>query len=80
MTTFVLKFTDMATITINERTTKGKSLMEFLRKFEGEDFIEIEKEPTASLLEAIEEVKTGKTKECTNVGELFGKFRKKANV
>ena len=54
--------------------------MEFLRKFEGEGFVEIEKEPTASLLEAIDDVKAGKTKECTNVGEMFGKFRKKANV
>ena len=54
--------------------------MEFLRKFEGEGFVESEKEPTASLLEAIDDVKAGKTKECTNVGEMFGKFRKKANV
>lgn len=70
----------MATITIDERTTKGKSLMEFLRKFEGDGFINIEKEPTASLLEAIEEVKAGKTKECQNVGDLFRNLRKKANV
>jgi len=70
----------MATITINERTTKGKSLMEFLRKFEGDGFINIEKEPTASLLEAIKEVNAGKTKECQNIGNLFKEFRKKANV
>lgn len=70
----------MTTITINERTTKGKTLMDFLRKFEGEGFVEIEKEPTASLMEAIEEAKTGKTKECTNTKELFQKLRKKANV
>lgn len=70
----------MATITINEQTIKGKSLMEFLRKFEGEGFIEIEKEPTASLLEAIEEVKSGKTKECKDTKELFNKFRQKGNV
>jgi len=70
----------MATITINERTTKGKSLMEFLRKFEGDGFISIEKEPTASLLEAIKEVNAGKTKECKNVENLFKELRKKANV
>jgi hypothetical protein len=61
----------MATITINERTSKGKSLMEFLRKFEGEGFIEIEKEPTASLLEAIDEIKTGKIKECIDTKDLL---------
>ena len=37
----------MATFIINERTSKGKSLLEFLRKFEGENFIQIEKEPNA---------------------------------
>ena len=70
----------MATITINEQTIKGKSLMEFLRKFEGEGFIEIGKEPTASLLEAIEEVKSGNTKECKDRKEFFNKFRQKGNV
>ena len=77
---FVKKRVAMTTITINERTTKGKSLLAFLRKFEGEGFILIEKEPTASLLEAIEEAKTGKTKEIKDVGAYFNKVRKKANV
>lgn len=70
----------MTTITINDRTKKGKSLVEFLCKFEGEGFVQIEKEPTASLLEAINEAKTGKTKECKNTEDLFKKLRKRANV
>lgn len=70
----------MATVIINERTAKGKSLMEFLRKFEGEGFFEIEKEPTAALLEAIGDVKSGKTKEYKSTESLFRDLHKKANV
>ncbi len=29
----------MTTVIINDRTTKGKSLLQFLKKFEGENFI-----------------------------------------
>jgi len=70
----------MATVTINEKTIKGKSLLAFLRKFEGEGFLQIEKEPTASLMEAIIEAKTGKTKEIKDTAEYFNKVRKRANV
>ncbi len=70
----------MTTITINERTTKGKSLLNYLREFEGDGFLTIVKEPSASLEEAIEEAKTGKTMECKNTKELFKSLRKKANV
>ena len=31
----------MTTITINERTAKGKSLLEFLTKFQDENFVKI---------------------------------------
>lgn len=70
----------MTTITINERTTKGKTLLKYLRTLEGEGFIAIVKEPSASLAEAINEASTGKTKECTNTIDLFRNLRKKANV
>lgn len=70
----------MTTITINERTAKGKTLLEYLRKFEGEPFIKIEEKPNASLLKSIEEAKTGKTKEMKNTAEYFNKLRKRANV
>ena len=39
-----------------------------------------EKEPTAGLLEAINEAKTGKTKEMKNTEVYFKKLRKRANV
>ncbi len=70
----------MTTITINERTTKGKSLLKYLREFEDEGFISIVKEPSVSLSEAIEEARTGKTRECKSTKELFKNLRKKANV
>ncbi|MFA6402362.1 MAG: hypothetical protein WCX31_12175 [Salinivirgaceae bacterium] len=37
----------MTTITINERTAKGKSLLQFLSKFEGENFIQFENDPAS---------------------------------
>jgi hypothetical protein len=70
----------MTIITINERTTKGKSLVEFLRKFDGEGFVEIEKEPTASLKESMEEAKAGKINKYKSSEDLFKKLRKKNNV
>lgn len=70
----------MTTITINERTTKGKSLLKYLREFEGDGFLTIAKEPSASLMEAIEDVRTGKTKEYKSTKELFKTLRKKADV
>ncbi len=70
----------MTTIKINERTAKGRNLLKYLREFEGEGFITIVKEPSASLSEAIEEERTGKTKEYKNTKDLFKTLRKKANV
>lgn len=64
----------MATITINERTSKGKSLMEFLRKFEGESFIQIAKEPNDVTKRAISEVKKGRVTRCKNVSDLMDKL------
>ena len=64
----------MATISINERTSKGKSLMEFLRKFEGENFIHIEKEPNKETKRAIREVKKGNVIKTKNVSDLMDKL------
>ena len=66
--------TAMATITINERTSKGKSLLEFLRKFEGENFIQIEKEPNNETKRAISDVKKGKVTRTKNVADLLDKL------
>lgn len=64
----------MATITINERTSKGKSLMEFLRKFEGENFIQITKEPNEETKRAIKDVKKGNVTKTKNVADLMDKL------
>lgn len=64
----------MATVTINERTSKGKSLLEFLRKFEGENFIQIENEPNAETKRAINDVKKGKVTRTKNVADLMDKL------
>jgi len=70
----------MTTITINEKTTKGKSLVNFLRKFEGEGFVQIENEPTTTLQESMDEAKAGKINKYISTEELFKKLRKNANV
>ena len=64
----------MATVTINERTSKGKSLMEFLRKFEGDGFIQIEKEPNNETMKAINAVRNGKVTRTKNVADLMDKL------
>jgi hypothetical protein len=64
----------MATIIINERTAKGKSLMEFLRKFEGENFIHIAKEPNKETQKAINDVKMGKVTRAKSVADLMDKL------
>jgi len=53
----------MTTVTINERTSKGKMLLEILRKFEGEEFINFQKKPNIVTKRAISDVKKGKVTE-----------------
>lgn len=64
----------MPTITINERTSKGKSLLDFLRKFEGESFIQIEKEPNNGTKKAINDTKKGKVTGTKNVADFMDKL------
>lgn len=64
----------MTKVTIDERTSKGKSLLEFLRKFEGDSFIQIEKEPNAETKRAISDVKKGKVTRTKNVADLMDKL------
>lgn len=61
----------MTTVTINEHTAKGKSLLEFLRKFEGENFILIGDEPNAETLKSISEISQGKGKRHKSVDSLM---------
>jgi antitoxin component of RelBE/YafQ-DinJ toxin-antitoxin module len=69
----------MATITINERTAKGKSLVNFLKKFEGESFIVFEstnsKTPNAQTLKAIEDARAGKTIKFNDFNDYKAKTR-----
>lgn len=64
----------MATVTINERTSKGKLLMEILRKFENEGIISFEKKPNAKTKRAINDVKNGKVTKCDSVDDLMKKL------
>lgn len=65
----------MTTVIINERTTKGKKLLEFLKSFSGEKFIIIEKEPNATTIKAMEDIKKGKVTKAKNVDDLMNKLK-----
>ncbi len=66
----------MTTITINERTPKGKSLLEFLKKFQGESFIRFEeaKTPNKTTLKAMRDAEAGKVIKSANVDDLIKKL------
>ncbi|MDP3643622.1 MAG: hypothetical protein Q8S54_10595 [Bacteroidota bacterium] len=64
----------MTTIIVNERTAKGKSLLEFLSKFEDEKFIHIEKEPNSTTKKAIKEAREGKLIKCNTISDLMDKL------
>lgn len=50
----------MTTITINERTAKGRLLLSFLEKFDGENYIAISKTPNSETKKAIAEATSKK--------------------
>jgi hypothetical protein len=64
----------MTTVTINERTSKGKMLLEILRKFEGEEFINFQSKPNAETMRAIRDVKKGKVTVCESVDDMVKKL------
>lgn len=70
----------MTTVIINDRTAKGKSLLQFLKKFEGENFIHIGNEPNDETKEAIEDVRQGRVTSYKNSKELFDSLKKRSNV
>lgn len=65
----------MATIVINEKTAKGKTLIEFLRKFETENFIHFEPEPNETTRKAIIEAQQGKTVKFKNFDDYKAKTK-----
>ena len=64
----------MTTIIINERTEKGKSLLKFLEKFNGEEFIQIDKKPNRETARAIEDSRNGKVVKTKSVSDLMKKL------
>jgi hypothetical protein len=70
----------MTTVIINDRTAKGKSLIQFLKKFEGENFIYISNEPNEETKEAIEDARHGKVTSHKNSKELFDSLKSQADV
>jgi hypothetical protein len=64
----------MTTVTINERTSKGKMLLEILRKFEGEEFINFQSKPNAETMRAIRDAKKGKVTVCESVDDMMKKL------
>ncbi len=64
----------MTTVIINEQTEKGKSLLKFLEKFRGEEFIQIDKKPNRETVRAIEDSKKGKVVKSKNVRDLMDKL------
>lgn len=70
----------MTTVIINDRTAKGKSLIEFLKKFEGEDFIHFGENPNSETVAAINQAREGKLNSHKSSKELFASLRKKADV
>jgi len=70
----------MTTVIINEQTEKGKSLIEFLRKFEGEKFINFGYEPNEETKEAINEAREGNLNSYKNADELFASLKKQTDV
>jgi hypothetical protein len=68
---YICKKKGMTTIIINEHTEKGKSLLAFLEKFKGEDFVIIEKTPNKKTRRAINESMNGCGPGAKNLSDLM---------
>jgi DNA polymerase elongation subunit (family B) len=64
----------MTTITINEKTAKGKKLVEFLRNFKNDSFLTFHSEPNETTKKAIMDVRAGKVTKTKNVADLMKKL------
>jgi hypothetical protein len=65
----------MTTVIINEKTEKGKKLLDFLKSFSGERFIKIEKEPNETTKKAIQDAREGKLTKAKNVNDLMEQLK-----
>jgi hypothetical protein len=64
----------MTTVFIDENTEKGRSLLNFLKKFNNEDFIVIEDIPNKETKRAIQDSRKGKVTKTTSVSDLMDKL------
>jgi hypothetical protein len=64
----------MTTVIIDEKTTKGKRLLEFLKSFSNENFISIEKKPNETTKRAIRAAKEGRVTRAENLDDLMEKL------
>lgn len=64
----------MTTIIINDRSADAKKMIEYLKAQRYVTIVE-EKKPTAALLKAMAEAKTGKVTHAKNVTELLEKLK-----
>ena len=64
----------MTTVIIDEKTTKGKKLLDFLKSFSNEKFISIKKEPNETTKKAIRAAQKGKVTRAENVDDLMKKL------
>ena len=63
----------MTTVTINEKTEKGKKLVEYLKTL---DYVKFEGlKPSPELEEAIKEAKDGNVIKANNINELLAKLK-----
>ncbi|MCX6221298.1 MAG: hypothetical protein NTZ69_09925 [Bacteroidia bacterium] len=61
----------MITVKFNERTKKGKKLLEIIIDLEIKGYLTIERIPNAQLIKAINEAKEGKVTSWNNIEDLF---------
>jgi hypothetical protein len=70
---FATKIRAMTTVIINERTTKGKRLVEYLRTL---DYVRIQdRKPTPELEQAMKEAREGNVIRAKNTDELLRKLK-----
>jgi hypothetical protein len=67
------KIQDMTTVTINEKTAKGKKLLEFLKTLEYVSFEELK--PSPELKQAVNEARSGKVIKTKNYNDLMAKLK-----
>lgn len=66
----------MTTVTIDEKTAKGRKLVEYLKEFKNDKFITFHNRPNETTKKAIEEARAGKVTKTSGVADLMQKLKK----